>query len=141
MNQDEDFVEARRGFIAPFDPPRVETADGNVVWDLESYGFLEEECPETAHPSLWRQSRLNCIAGLFALAPGFYQLRGFDLSNMHVVEGEEGIVVIDPLISAETAAAALALYREHRGDRPVTGLVYTHCHTSAAPRASSPPRR
>jgi len=128
MNPEEDFAEARRGLVAPFDPPRVETADGRVVWELESYEFLREECPETAHPSLWRQSRLNCIAGLFELAPGFYQLRGFDLSNMHVVECEEGIVIIDPLISAETAAAALALYREHRGDRPVTGLVYTHCH-------------
>jgi len=128
MNQEEDFAEARRGLVAPFDPPRVEAADGRVVWELESYEFLQEECPETANPSLWRQSRLNCIAGLFEIAPGFYQLRGFDLSNMHIVEGERGIVVIDPLISAETAAAALALYREHRGERPVTGLVYTHCH-------------
>jgi len=128
MSSDEDFAEARRGLVAPFDPPRVVAADGKVVWDLESYGFLDEDCPDTANPSLWRQSRLNCIAGLFELAPGFYQLRGFDLSNMHIVEGEHGIVVIDPLISAETAAAALGLYREHRGERPVTGLVYTHCH-------------
>jgi len=128
MNPDEDFAEARRGLVAPFDPPRVESADGRVVWELESYEFLQEECPETVNPSLWRQSQLNCIAGLFELAPGFYQLRGFDLSNMHIVEGEQGIIVIDPLISAETAAAALALYREHRGERAVTGLVYTHCH-------------
>ena len=84
----------------------------------ESYEFLDGEPPDTANPSLWRQSQLTRIAGLFELAPGFYQLRGFDLSNMHVVEGDEGIVVIDPLISAETAAAALALYREHRGERP-----------------------
>ncbi len=55
-------------------------------------------------------------------------MRGFDLSNMQVIEGDEGIVVIDPLVSAETAAAALALYREHRGERPVTGLLYTHSH-------------
>lgn len=128
MNQAEDFTEARRGLVAPFDPPRVETADGRVVWELESYEFLQEACPETANPSLWRQSQLNCIAGLFEIAPGFYQLRGFDLSNMHIVEGERGIIVIDPLISAESAAAALALYREHRGERPVTGLIYTHCH-------------
>ncbi len=74
------------------------------------------------------EPQLSRIAGLFELAPGFYQLRGFDLSNMHVVEGREGIVVIDPLVSAETAAAALALYREHRGNRPVTGLIYTHSH-------------
>jgi len=124
----EDLAEAERGLVARFEPARVEGEGGKVVWDLDSYGFLDGDCPETAHPSLWRQSRLNLNAGLFEIAPGFYQLRGFDLSNMHVVEGEEGIVVIDPLISAETAAAALALYREHRGDRPVTGLLYTHCH-------------
>ncbi len=124
----DDFEEARRGLIAPFDPPRVEDENGRVVWELESYDFLDSESPPTANPSLWRQSQLCRIAGLFELAPGFFQLRGFDLSNMHVVEGRDGIVVIDPLVSAETAAAALALYREHRGDRPVTGLIYTHSH-------------
>jgi linear primary-alkylsulfatase len=123
-----DFDEARRGLIAELDPPLVERDDGRAAWDLRSYDFLDGEAPDTAHPSLWRLGKLNRIAGLFELAPGFYQLRGFDLSNMHVVEGDEGIVVIDPLVSAETAAAALALYREHRGERPVTGLVYTHSH-------------
>jgi len=123
-----EFELARRGLVAPFDPPRVTDADGRVVWELESYDFLEAEPPATANPNLWRQAQLGRIAGLFELAPGFYQLRGFDLSNMHVVEGREGIVVIDPLVSAETAAAALALYREHRGERPVTGLIYTHSH-------------
>jgi len=124
----QDFEDARRGLVAPFDPPLIENERGRAVWDLRSYDFLEEDPPETAHPSLWRQSRLTRIAGLFEIAAGVYQLRGFDLSNMHVIEGEEGIVVVDPLISAETAAAALALYREHRGDRPVTGLLYTHSH-------------
>ena len=124
----QDLEDARRGLVAPFDPPLVENERGRAVWDLRSYDFLDADPPETAHPSLWRQSRLTRIAGLFEIAAGVYQLRGFDLSNMHVVEGDEGIVVIDPLISAETAAAALALYREHRGDRPVTGLLYTHSH-------------
>jgi alkyl sulfatase BDS1-like metallo-beta-lactamase superfamily hydrolase len=124
----QDLEEARRGLVAPFDPPVVEDERGRVVWDLRSYGFLDGEAPATAHPSLWRHSQLTRIAGLFELAPGFYQLRGFDLSNMHVIEGSDGIVVIDPLVSAETAAAALALYREQRGERPVTGLIYTHSH-------------
>lgn len=124
----DEFEQARRGLIAPFDPPRVEGQKGRVVWELESYDFLEAEPPATANPNLWRQGQLGRIAGLFEIAPGFYQLRGFDLSNMHVVEGREGIIVIDPLVSAETAAAALALYREHRGERPVTGLLYTHSH-------------
>jgi alkyl sulfatase BDS1-like metallo-beta-lactamase superfamily hydrolase len=123
-----DFEQARRGLIASFDPPTVENEDGRAVWDLRSYEFLDGEPADTAHPNLWRQSQLTRIAGLFELAPGFYQLRGFDLSNMHVIEGTDGIVVIDPLVSAETAAAALALYREHRGKRPVTGLIYTHSH-------------
>ncbi len=122
------FEEARRGLVAPFEPPRVENEDGRVVWELESYDFLDAQPPPTADPNLWRQSQLGRIAGLFELAPGFYQLRGFDLSNMHVVEGREGIIVIDPLVSTEVAAAALALYREHRGERPVTGLIYTHSH-------------
>ncbi len=128
LDDERDFADATRGLVAPFEPALVAGPKGRTAWDLDSYSFLEEECPDTAHPSLWRQSRLNRIAGLFEIAPGFYQLRGFDLSNMHVIEGEQGIVVIDPLISAETAAAALALYRRKRGERPVTGLIYTHCH-------------
>ncbi|MGE0066879.1 MAG: alkyl/aryl-sulfatase [Solirubrobacterales bacterium] len=127
-DDEQDLADATRGLVAAFEPATVAGPGRHPAWDLESYNFLAEECPDTANPSLWRQSRLNRIAGLFELAPGFYQLRGFDLSNMHVVEGERGIVVIDPLISAETAAAALALYRRERGDRPVTGLIYTHCH-------------
>ena len=124
----DEFEQARRGLVARFDPPRIENEEGRAVWELESYGFLDSEPPPSANPNLWRQAQLGRIAGLFELAPGFYQLRGFDLSNMHVVEGRDGVVVIDPLVSAETAAAALALYREHRGERPVTGLIYTHSH-------------
>lgn len=123
-----DVEDARRGLIAAFEPGIVAGPGGNPAWDMESYSFLEGDPPDTVNPALWRQGKLNRIAGLFELAPGFYQLRGFDLSNMHVVEGERGIIVIDPLISAETAAAALALYRRERGDRPVTGLIYTHSH-------------
>ena len=127
-SEDPDQADARRGLIAELNPPVIAGKGGRPAWELESYGFLEGEAPDTAHPSLWRLGKLNRVAGLFELAPGFYQLRGFDLSNMHVVEGEEGIVVIDPLVSAETAETALALYREHRGERPVTGLIYTHSH-------------
>ena len=124
-----DFEEARRGLVAAFEPPVVEgERKAHRPGTSRSYGFLDGEPPDTAHPRLWRQGRLNRIAGLFELAPGIYQLRGFDISNMHVIEGADGIVVVDPLISAETAAAALALYREHRGERPVTGLIYTHSH-------------
>lgn len=123
-----DFDNAARGLIAEFDRPAITTADGRVVWDLAAYEFLAEDCPGTANPSLWRQGQLCARQGLFEVTEGIYQVRNLDVSNMTLVEGREGVVVIDPLLSVETAAAALALYREHRGDRPVTGMIYTHSH-------------
>jgi alkyl sulfatase BDS1-like metallo-beta-lactamase superfamily hydrolase len=123
-----DLDDARRGFVGTAREPMIHDTAGRTVWDLEAYGFLTGDCPGTANPSLWRQSRLSAAHGLFEVVEGIYQIRGFDLSNMTVVEGERGVLVIDPLISSETAAAALALYREHRGDRPVTGVLYTHSH-------------
>ncbi|MFD7082632.1 alkyl/aryl-sulfatase [Streptomyces sp. NPDC059918] len=123
-----DLENERRGFLGTVGEGAVRDAEGRVVWDLDAYGFLDRDCPPTAHPGLWRQSRLARGHGLFEVVPGIYQVRGFDLSNMTVVEGERGILVIDPLISTETAAAALALYRRHRGERPVTGVLYTHSH-------------
>ena len=106
----------------------VRAADGRVVWDLEAYSYLDGECPDTVNPSLWRQAQLCVKNGLFEVTGGIYQVRGMDLSNMTIVEGDAGVIVIDPLISAETAAAGIALYRKNRGDRPVTGVIYTHSH-------------
>ncbi|MEV0245979.1 alkyl sulfatase dimerization domain-containing protein [Nocardia sp. NPDC050712] len=123
-----DQADSARGFIAALEPGVVTADDGTVVWDTDSYAFLREPCPASVHPSLWRQSGLVVQQGLYEVTAGIYQIRGLDLSNMTLVEGDSGVVVIDPLISAETAAAGLALYRAHRGDRPVTGLIYTHSH-------------
>ncbi|MGP3776474.1 alkyl/aryl-sulfatase [Streptomyces sp. SDT5-1] len=124
----QDFEDATRGLIARRVPSAVTAADGRVVWDNDTYAFLKGEAPETVNPSLWRQSQLVAEQGLFEVVEGIYQVRGLDLSNVTFVEGATGVVVIDPLISTETAAAALALYREHRGERPVTGVIYTHSH-------------
>ena len=106
----------------------ITAEDGRVVWDNDSYSFLTGEAPHTVNPSLWRIFTLNAMQGLFEVIPGIYQVRGFDLSNISFVEGETGVIVIDPLISTETAAAAMALYRENRGDRPVRAVIYTHSH-------------
>ncbi|MEV7775191.1 alkyl sulfatase dimerization domain-containing protein [Kitasatospora sp. NPDC086791] len=128
MGDEQDFADARRGFLGALDPAVVKDAAGRVVWDNDSYAFLTGDAPATVNPSLWRQSTLTALHGLFEVTPGIYQVRGLDLSNVSFVEGERGIIVIDPLISVETAAAALGLYRRHRGDRPVTGVIYTHSH-------------
>ena len=124
-----DFENANRGLIARLEPGVITASDGKVVYDADTYTrTLEGDCPDTAHPSLWRQSQLTAIQGLFEVTEGIYQLRGIELSNMTLVEGDAGVIVIDPAVSAEVAAAGLALYRAHRGERPVTAVIYTHSH-------------
>ncbi|HPY24812.1 MAG TPA: alkyl sulfatase dimerization domain-containing protein [Mycobacterium sp.] len=123
-----DFDDADRGFIGALDPCVVTTADGRVVWDNDAYAFLAGDAPPTVHPSLWRQSMLAAKQGLYEVVEGIYQVRGLDLSNITFIEGDTGIIVIDPLVCTETAAAALALYRKHRGDREVRAVIYTHSH-------------
>ncbi len=123
----QDFEDANRGLVAPIIDPVV-ADDGHVVWDNSTYSFLTGDAPDTVNPSLWRQSQLVATAGLFEVVEGIYQVRGMDLANTTFVEGDEGVVVIDTLLCAETGAAALALYRKHRGDRPIKAIVYTHSH-------------
>jgi len=129
MSDRTDFDNANRGFMGRLSPGVIKTPDGRVVFDADAFVTATAgNAPDTVHPSLWRQSQLTAIHGLFEVTDGIYQIRGMDLSNMTLVEGETGVIVIDPLISAECAAAGLALYREHRGDRPVTAVIYTHSH-------------
>jgi alkyl sulfatase BDS1-like metallo-beta-lactamase superfamily hydrolase len=124
-----DFDDADRGFIAALSPCIVKAADGRVVWDNDVYAFLDGPAPSSVHPSLWRQSTLAAKQGLYEVVPGIYQVRGLDLSNITFIEGDTGIIVIDPLVSTEVAAAALGLYRTHRGDeRRVVAVIYTHSH-------------
>ncbi|UPK75760.1 MBL fold metallo-hydrolase [Nocardioidaceae bacterium SCSIO 66511] len=123
----QDFEDARRGLVAPIEGPVV-ADDGTVLWDNSTYDFLQGEAPDSVNPSLWRQSQLAAIGGLFEVVDGVYQVRGMDLSNTTIVEGDEGVIVFDTLLSVETGAAALALYRKHRGDRPVKAVVITHSH-------------
>ena len=119
----QDFEDADRGFIGTLDDPVIKAADGRVVWDCAKYNFIAGDAPATANPSLWRQGKLVAKHGLYELVPGAYQVRGLDLSNMSLIETDGGVIVIDPLMGNETAAAALALYRKHRGDRPVKAYL------------------
>ena len=127
-----DFEDADRGFLGALEPCVITSADGRadgrVVWDNDVYSFLGGEAPPSVHPSLWRQSGLCAKQGLYEVVEGIYQGRGLDLSNMTVIEGDTGVIVIDPLVCTETAAAALALYRRHRGPREVRAVIYTHSH-------------
>jgi alkyl sulfatase BDS1-like metallo-beta-lactamase superfamily hydrolase len=125
-----DFENAKRGLIAPLPSDVVRGEEGNPVWDPQKFAFITEgsEAPDTVNPSLWRQSQLVNIGGLFEVTDGIYQVRNQDLSNMTIIEGAEGITVVDPLLSEETAKAALQLYFDNRGEKPVKAVIHTHSH-------------
>ncbi|MEG3131710.1 alkyl sulfatase dimerization domain-containing protein [Pantoea cypripedii] len=125
-----DFSDAHKGFIAALPDAVIKGEAGNVVWDPGQYAFIKEgeKSPDSVNPSLWRQSQLINISGLFQVTDGVYQIRNLDLSNMTIIEGDKGITVIDPLVSAETAKVGMDLYYQHRGKKPVVAVIYTHSH-------------
>ncbi|MFK0310086.1 alkyl/aryl-sulfatase [Pseudomonas sp. NPDC090233] len=130
FNDKTSFELAHKGFIAPLPSEPIKGPSGNMIWDPNKYGFIKEgeAAPASTNPSLWRQSQLINISGLFEVTDGIYQVRNYDLSNMTIVEGKEGITIFDPLISSETAKAALDLYYKHRPKKPVVAVIYTHSH-------------
>lgn len=125
-----DFENANKGFIAPLPEDPITGDGGAMIWDTQKYSFITQdaEAPETVNPSLWRQSQLINISGLFEVTDGIYQVRNLDLSNMTIIEGKDGITVVDPLVSEETAKVGMDLYYAERGEKPVKAVIYTHSH-------------
>ncbi|MBP6677413.1 MAG: MBL fold metallo-hydrolase [Vitreoscilla sp.] len=129
LNDKQDFDEATRGLIATLADPVVKAADGKLVWDASRFDFIQGDAPATVNPSLWRQEKLNNAKGLFKVTDGIYQIRGYDLANMTLVEGNTGWIVIDPLLTAEIAKATLAFALDKLGSKkPVVAVIYTHSH-------------
>ena len=125
----QDFEDATRGFIATIDEPAITGENGKEVYGLAVWDFLKQEAPASVNPSLWRQGQLNRIHGLFEVLPGkIYQIRGFDLANMTFVRSDNGWIVIDVLLSKETALAGYNLLKKHVADLPVKAVIYTHPH-------------
>ncbi len=123
----QDFEDAKRGLIAR-PAGKILAADGSVLRDFAAYDFLQGTAPDTVNPSLWRHAQLNANIGLFKVMDGVYQLRGFDIANITLIEGKTGWIVVDALTSRESAQAAIAFAEQHLGKKPVSGLVLTHAH-------------
>ncbi len=127
----QDFEDAARGFVAPLaDGGRVSGKTGRAVFDPNLLDFIEEgsTAPDTVNPSLWRQGQLVRKGGLFKVLDRLYQVRNQDISNLTIIEGDTGLILMDPLISVETARAALDLYYAHRPHKPVLAVVHSHSH-------------
>lgn len=127
-----DFEEAQRGFIAAPEYRQIMAEAGNVAWDLGCYDFLLrgfDSVFDSIHPSLQRQAVLNMAYGLYEVLPDkIYQIRGFDLANMTIIKGETGWILFDVLTCKETARAALDFVNQQLGERPVVAVVYSHSH-------------
>ena len=124
--RDADF--ASRGFLGTRTDPVIKAKDGRPVWNLDTYAWMDGKAPDTVNPSLWRHQSILRKHGLFSLADGMWQVRGFDISNMTVIRGKTGWILVDPLTNRETAAAAMELVNATLGPRPVTAVIYTHSH-------------
>ncbi len=127
LDDPQDFEDAKRGFMARPEG-KILGADGSVLVDFEAFKFVDGKVPDTVNPSLWRHAVLNAQAGLFMVTNGVYQLRGFDIANITLIEGKTGWIVVDTLTARESAAAAMAFARKHLGNKPVSAIVFTHSH-------------
>ena len=128
FNDSTDFANARKGFIATIESGEILKDDNTVSYSMKQFKFLNKEAPEEANPSLWRQSQLNTINGLFKVTEGIYQIRGFDLANMTLIQGKTGWIIIDPLTVPETVKAAMKLVDEKLGKQDVKAVIFTHSH-------------
>jgi alkyl sulfatase BDS1-like metallo-beta-lactamase superfamily hydrolase len=127
LDDPQDFADAARGLVARAGG-KIVGEDGTVLADLDAFAFLDGPAPPTVNPSLWRHARLNAQAGLYKVADGIHQLRGFDIANLTLIDGKSGWIVVDPLTARESATAAMKFARQHLGDKPITAVIYTHSH-------------
>ena len=129
LHDTQSFDDARRGLIEALGDQVIPGPAGRPAWTLKGYEFLGQDAvPATVNPALWRHARVNMANGLYRVTDRIYQLRGLDISNMTIIEGDTGLIVIDPLISTEVAQAGMALYLKHRPRKPVVAVIYTHSH-------------
>lgn len=126
QNADE-FNNAARGFIAK-PSGQIKNEQGDVIWDFDAFNFIKDQAPDTVNPSLWRQAKLNNNVGLFKVADRVWQVRGFDLANMTIIQGKSGWIIVDTLTSKETAQAAIKFARQHLGDQKISAIIFTHSH-------------
>lgn len=128
LENQRDFDNANRGFLAKIEEPQILNEDGSVAWEVGQFDFVKDAAPDTVNPSLWRQSKLNSIHGLFEVTTGIYQIRGYDLAQMTLIAGTTGWIVVDPLTTPAPARAGLALANATLGERPVQAVIFTHSH-------------
>jgi alkyl sulfatase BDS1-like metallo-beta-lactamase superfamily hydrolase len=135
LDDPRDEANVRRGKLAEIPGGVILDKQGKTVWDRRPYEFLQsKDAPDTVNPSLWRQARLDAVHGLFEVVPGkIWQIRGYDISVMTIIRGKSGWIVVDPLLSEETAAAGWKLFADtvEAKDKalPIRAVIFSHSHS------------
>ena len=125
--QEEEF--ATHGFITAPDSLQIAGSNGNIVFNQDAYDFVRgTEAPDSANPSLWRNTQLNAYYGLFEVQEGIYQVRGYDLSNLTFVKSDNGWIILDCLATENTARAALELFESQMGEANIVAVIISHAH-------------
>ena len=124
----QEFDNATRGLLDDQEGRVIYNDDGTTAWDLQSYGDLDCDAPDTVNPSLWRNTQLNAKAGLFEVCDGIYQVRGFDMANATFIRTNNGWIIFDVLMCKENMQAAKALMENRFGPLDVKAVLYSHSH-------------
>ncbi len=123
-----EFANAERGWLDNAEGRIIDGDDNRSVWDLQSYGDLNRDAPDTVNPSLWRNTQLNAKAGLFEVCDGIYQVRGFDMANTTFIRTDHGWIVFDVLMCKENMKAAKELMENRFGPLDIKAVLYSHSH-------------
>ena len=123
-----EFANAERGWLDNAEGRIIDGDDNRSAWDLQSYGDLNRDAPDTVNPSLWRNTQLNAKAGLFEVCDGIYQVRGFDMANTTFIRTDHGWIVFDVLMCKENMKAAKELMEERFGPLDIKAVLYSHSH-------------
>ena len=123
-----EFANAERGWLDNAEGKIIDGEDNKSAWDLQSYGDLDRDAPDTVNPSLWRNTQLNAKAGLFEVCDGIYQVRGFDMANTTFIRTNHGWIVFDVLMCKENMKAAKELMEERFGPLDIKAVLYSHSH-------------
>lgn len=123
-----EFANAERGWLDNAEGRIIDGDDNRSAWDLQSYGNLNRDAPDTVNPSLWRNTQLNAKAGLFEVCDGIYQVRGFDMANTTFIRTDHGWIVFDVLMCKENMKAAKELMENRFGPLDIKAVLYSHSH-------------
>ena len=123
-----EFANAERGLLDDQEGRVIYNDDRTTAWDLQGYGDLDRDAPDTVNPSLWRNTQLNAKAGLFEVCNGIYQVRGFDMANTTFIRTDHGWIVFDVLMCKENMKAAKELMEARFGPLDIKAVLYSHSH-------------